>query len=86
MASVQGVFFGLTAGQITTIRDNALSAVNAILTTGSSYSIGGRQLTRANLNELEMTILEATSALNRIAGAGTRITRVYADYSGRGRF
>jgi hypothetical protein len=84
--AVQGVFFGLDSATITSIRTDAIAAVEAILKTGSSYSIGGRQLTRANLAELQMTILEATSALNRIAGAGTRITRVYADYSRGGRF
>lgn len=79
--AVQGFFFGLDSGTITAIRNDALASITAILKTGSSYSIGGRQLTRANLKELEETVLEATSALNRLAGAGSRITRVFPDYS-----
>ena len=83
--AVQGVYFGLPLDTIEDIRTNALNAIEAILKTGYSYSIGGRQLTRANLSELQNTVMEATAVIQRLAGPTQRINRVYLDFSGGGR-
>jgi len=83
--AVQGVYFGLPLATVQDIRTNALDAIEAILKTGSSYSIGGRQLTRANLSELQNTVMEATAAIQRLAGPTSRINRVYLDFSRGGR-
>jgi len=83
--AVQGVYFGLPLATVQNIRTEALNAIEAILKTGSSYSIGGRQLTRANLSELQNTVAETTAAIQRLSGPTSRITRVYSDFSGGGR-
>ena len=83
--AVQGVFYGLDLATVTQIRNEAVSAIEAILKTGSSYSIGGRQLTRANLADLQNTVMEATAAINRIGGSRTRINKTFPDYSKGGR-
>jgi len=83
--AIQGVYYGLDLATVTQIRTEALTAIEAILKTGASYSIGGRQLTRANLQELQNTVMECTVAINRIAGPRTRINRTFPDYSRGGR-
>jgi len=79
--AVQGVYYGLPLATVTQIRTETLTAIEAILKTGSSYSIGGRSLTRANLQELQNTVMECTAAINRLSGSRARISRVYPDYS-----
>jgi hypothetical protein len=79
--AVQGVYYGLDLATVTQIRTETLSAIEAILKTGASYSIGGRQLTRANLQELQNTVMECTAAIGRIGGPRTRINRTFPDYS-----
>jgi hypothetical protein len=83
--AIQGVYYGLDLATVTQIRTEALTAIEAILKTGASYSIGGRQLTRANLQELQNTVMECTVAINRIAGPRARINRTFPDYSRGGR-
>jgi hypothetical protein len=79
--AVQGVYYGLPLATVTQIRTETLTAIEAILKTGSSYSIGGRSLTRANLQELQNTVMECTAAINRLGGARARINRTFPDYS-----
>jgi hypothetical protein len=83
--AIQGVYYGLDLATVTQIRTEALTAIEAILKTGASYSIGGRQLTRANLQELQNTVMECTVAINRLAGPRARINRTFPDYSRGGR-
>lgn len=83
--AIQGVYYGLDLATVTQIRTEALTAIEAILKTGASYSIGGRQLTRANLSELQNTVMEATAAINRLGGQRTRITKTFPDFSKGGR-
>jgi hypothetical protein len=83
--AVQGVYYGLDLATVTQIRTETLTAIEAILKTGASYSIGGRQLTRANLQELQNTVMECTAAINRLSGPRARINRTFPDYSRGGR-
>lgn len=83
--AIQGIYYGLPLATVQNIRTEALNAIEAILKTGASYSIGGRQLTRANLQELQNTVAETTAAIQRLSGPTSRITRVYPDFSGGGR-
>jgi hypothetical protein len=83
--AIQGVYYGLDLATVTQIRTDTLTAIEAILKTGASYSIGGRQLTRANLQELQNTVMECTAAINRLAGPRARINRTFSDYSRGGR-
>jgi hypothetical protein len=79
--AVQGIYYGLDLATVTQIRTDTLNAIEAILKTGASYSIGGRQLTRANLQELQNTVMECTAAINRLSGPRSRINRTFPDYS-----
>jgi len=83
--AIQGVYYGLDLATVTQIRTETLTAIEAILKTGASYSIGGRQLTRANLQELQNTVMECTAAINRLGGSRARINRTFPDYSRGGR-
>ena len=67
-------FSGLTLAELTTLRTNALTALNAILAGGGqSYSMMGRSFTRANLSELARVITAITEAIDLQAGTQTRL-------------
>ncbi len=72
--AIQGTFFGLPLATLNTMLTNATAAYNAVLTTGASYTIGGRQLSRANLTQLSNTIAELQFAIQRASGGNTQQT------------
>jgi hypothetical protein len=69
---------GLTSAQLTELQTNYLACLNAIATTGQSYTIGGRTFTRANIDSVGSMLAEINSAVER--RSGTRITRTNADF------
>lgn len=73
-------FFGLPLATLIEMRDEFVAAIRAVATNGVSYSIGGRSLSRANLGEMTQTLADIEAAIGRIRG--TRVRRVYADFSG----
>ena len=78
MANVSD-FYGLTAAQLTTLQTNWLACLNAIAVAGQSYSIAGRQFTRANLKEVSEIIGAIGLALARVNG--TRTTQTFANFN-----
>ena len=74
-------FIGLDRSVIQSHLDRYLEAHLAIATTGQSYTLEGRSLSRANLPQIEDTIGKLNSAL-RIA-KGETATRVLPNFSAR---
>lgn len=65
---------GITLAQAQTKLDNYMAAEDAVLS-GQSYSIGSRQLTRANLSEIRSGIAAWEQRVIRLSsGGGIRIT------------
>lgn len=75
--AIRGIYFNLPVATLQTLLTNTLNALTAILTTGQSYSIGGRALTRADLPKLEDTIQELQFAIDR--ANGSHVTQTYAN-------
>ena len=71
---VTGAFFGLPAATLNTLLANYVAALTGISTAGQSYTLAGRQFTRANIAEVRQTIIEITRALDRINGTSTTFT------------
>jgi len=75
----QGLFFELSVDELQSLRAKYLACLEAIATAGQSYTIGGRQFTRADLTVVSTTLAEINNALER--KQGRRIRRVYTDFS-----
>jgi bifunctional pyridoxal-dependent enzyme with beta-cystathionase and maltose regulon repressor activities len=73
--AIQGLFYGLDAATLATLKTNWLACVNAIAVAGQSYSISGRTFTRANLAEASQMLAEVQAAIDRLDG--TRTTQIY---------
>lgn len=67
MAGASNPFVGLTLAQLQTLQTAYVSAVTA-LATAQSYALNGRQLTRANLPEVTMTLGQINAAIDNING------------------
>lgn len=78
--AIEGLFFGLDAATLATLKTNYLECLNAIAVAGQSYSISGRTFTRANLKEVSQMLAETQAAIDRLNG--TRTTQVYPNFSG----
>jgi len=77
---ITGKYVHLPAATLATMLTN-LTAAHAAVLTGQSYSIAGRQLTRANLADISDELAEVAYAQNIQSGTGKRFT--YADMSNR---
>ena len=71
-------FIGLDKSILKSHLDAFMKAHLAIATTGQSYTLEGRSLTRANLPEIEKTISRLNDAI-RLAG-GKTATRVLPNF------
>lgn len=71
-------FYYLDSATLTTLLTAYTNCLTAIATTGASYSIGGRSLTRSNLEEVKTTIAQIKAAQRFQSGA--RVTTTYADF------
>jgi hypothetical protein len=56
-------FAGLTVAQLEQLQTDFLACLSAIANAHQSYSIGGRQFTRADLKEVRQTLSDIGSAL-----------------------
>lgn len=72
---ITGIFYGLDAATLATLKTAYTNAIVAVATAGQSYSISGRSFTRANLPELNQSLAEIVAAQNY--AAGTTITQTY---------
>lgn len=77
--ALKKTFFGLDVATLESLRLKYLACLEAIAVAGASYSIAGRQFTRANMSEVKDTIRELTVAID--AAKGTRIRRTVAAFS-----
>lgn len=77
--AIEGIFFGLDAATLSTLKTNYVACLNAIAVAGQSYSISGRTFTRANLKEVSQMLAEVQAAIDR--AAGTRTTSFYPNMS-----
>lgn len=71
-------FFGLTLNQLQTLQANFLAALPAIAS-NQSYSLNGRSLTRANLNDIKDTLSEIQAAIDDTQGNTSDTT--YVDFT-----
>jgi hypothetical protein len=78
-AGIQGIFFGLDASTLETMKTNYIACLNAIAVAGASYTIANRQFTRANLGDVRQTLAEIQAALTRANGTST--TQTFGNFS-----
>lgn len=71
-------FYNLTLPEIASLRAKYLECLNVIAAGGQSYTVAGRQFTRASLNDVKKIIEELGNAQNKVAGKTSR--RVYSDF------
>jgi len=77
--ALQKTFFGLPLATLEQLRLKYLACLEAIAVAGSSYSIAGRQFTRASLPEVQTTIKELNAAIEN--AKGTRVRKVVSAFS-----
>lgn len=80
--AIEGLFFGLDAATLATLKADYVTCLQAIAVAGQSYSISGRTFTRANLQEVSQLLAEVQAAIDR--ASGTRITHFYPNMSNSG--
>jgi hypothetical protein len=68
-------FIGLDSATLTTLKTQAVAALSAILT-NQSYSLNGRSVTRANLNEVKDMVGQLQSALDISTGNTAEVTYI----------
>ena len=76
---IRGLFFGLATSDLNTLKTNYLACLNAIAVAGASYTIAGRQFTRANLGEVSQMLAEVQAAIDR--NAGTNPSQTFARFA-----
>jgi hypothetical protein len=77
--AIEGIFFGLDAATLATLKTNYTACLQAIAVAGQSYSISGRSFTRANLKEVSQMLAEVQAAIDR--AAGNRTTAYYPNFN-----
>lgn len=76
---IRGDFFGLDTATLTSLQTSYIACLTAIATAGASYTIAGRQYTRANLGDVQQALAEINAALTRNAGTG--VTQTFGRFS-----
>lgn len=76
--AVSGILVGLTSAELTTLRTQYLAALTAIAQ-AQSYSIGGKQFTKADLATVLNMMGEINHALSLLNGTAHR--HLVADFS-----
>jgi len=74
-------FIGLDAATLATLKAEALACLSAILK-NQSYSLNGRSMTRANLNDVKTTLGQIQAAAD--IAAGTTAQTTYVSFTGQG--
>ena len=65
---LQKSFFGLPLATLQELQTDFTACLKAIAVAGSSYSIAGRSVTRANLAEFSQTLKELQAAIDSVSG------------------
>lgn len=78
---MENPFIGLDTATLTTLKAEALACLSAIMK-NQSYSLNGRNLTRANLNDVKATLGQLQGALD--IAAGTTAQTTYVSFTGQG--
>ena len=78
--SIRGVFFGLPTATLQSLLTQYQAALVACATGGQSYSISGRQFTRANLGEIQTTMMELQAAIGY--STNSRQTSAFPSFTG----
>lgn len=76
--AINGDFVGLDAATLAELKAAFTSCLLAIATAGASYTISGRQFTRADLAQVRQTLAEINYALGQ--ANGTITTRTVAGF------
>lgn len=80
--AIQGLFYGLDAATLASLKTTYTECLTAIAVAGQSYSISGRVFTRPDLKEVADLLAEIVAAQDRANGASsTRITQSYPNFS-----
>lgn len=74
-------FIGLDSATLTTLKSEAVACLSAILK-NQSYSLNGRNLTRANLNDVKGMLGQLQAALDIANGVSAQTT--YVSFTGQG--
>jgi hypothetical protein len=74
-------FIGLDGATLATLKSEAVACLSAILK-NQSYSLNGRSMTRANLNDVKTLIGQLQGAIDITAGTTAQTT--YASFTGLG--
>lgn len=69
-------FLGLSSAQLTQLQTDFLDCLTSIAVGNQSYTVNGRQFTRANLSEVKSTLAEIAQAIR--AEGGTARTEAQA--------
>lgn len=69
--AIQGLFYGLDAATLATLKTNYIACLNAIAVAGQSYSISGRSFTRADIKEVSQMLAEVQAAIDRLNNTST---------------
>ena len=69
--AIQGLFYGLDAATLATLKTNYIACLNAIAMAGQSYSISGRSFTRADIKEVSQMLAEVQAAIDRLNNTST---------------
>lgn len=77
--ALKKTFFGLPLATLEQLRLKFLACLESIAVAGASYSIAGRQFTRASLPEVQSTIAELNAAIDD--AKGTRVRKVVSAFS-----
>jgi hypothetical protein len=81
VAGINNQLLGLPLTVLQPMQDEFIKCLTAIAVVGQSYSIGERNFTNANINEVRQTLMEVQAAIRQ--ASGKRRTRVQADFQGR---
>jgi len=72
-------FLGVDAGTLNTLRTSVVNAISAVLL-NQSYSLNGKSVTRANLNDLNQMLGQLQSAIDAANNQTTNVS--YVSFNG----
>lgn len=76
----QGLFIGLPAATLAGLQTDFTNCLTAIAVAGQSYTISGRQFTRADLKEVAALLSEVTQAI-LAQSPSSRVTRTLPNFN-----
>lgn len=65
---VTGVYFGLPYSTLIALQGQFVACVNQIVTVGTSYTVGNRSYTLADLKDVNQSLLEINAAILKATG------------------